>query len=215
MWAQRESARGSTIIPYRSDDRTGWWRQYVPFSRRVRNDRSNANHPSKIIVPAHVSSRCAQSRALDTEPIFHGAIDEKSRSPGLRGVDRAMMRSDDSRAFGTLADKQPGCGDSRWRPGSCTCPPRQPSFTVQTRKLVETRMFPATIPSCVILSRTSMWFTSVANDSVIRLRSIKRSTALECDWQREQHACVHLCLSCGYCDRACRMPLGARRRLTW
>ncbi|MET3620208.1 hypothetical protein ABIC49_001816 [Burkholderia ambifaria] len=52
----------------------------------------------KIIVLAHVSSRCAQSRALDTEPIFHGAFEGKSWSPGLPGVDRGTVCRDDSGA---------------------------------------------------------------------------------------------------------------------
>lgn len=58
--------------------------------------RSNANRPSKIIVLAHVSSRCAQSCALDTEPIFHGAFEGKPRSPGLPGIDRGTVCRDDS-----------------------------------------------------------------------------------------------------------------------
>lgn len=52
----------------------------------------------KIIVLVHVSSRCAQSRALDTEPIFHGAFEGKSRSPGLAGIDRRTVCRDDSGA---------------------------------------------------------------------------------------------------------------------
>lgn len=73
-------------------------------------------------------------------------------------------------------------GDSRRRQGSSTCPPPQASLTVQTRNLVDRRMSPATIHSCVISSRTSTWFPSAENDSDMHFRSIERRITLECDW---------------------------------